>query len=337
MPTQLAVVMDPIESIHTAKDSTFAILMEAQARGWSLLYAQQQDLYVEDGEARGRLLTLRVNDDPQHWFTLGEAQECRLGTVEAILMRKDPPFDMEYLYSTYVLELAAAQGSLVVNDPRGLRDANEKLFTAWFPQCCVPTLVSRSQRRFRGFLEAQRDIIIKPLHSMGGESVFRIRQGDPNTNVILETLTRHDTRTVMAQRYIPEVIQGDKRVLMIDGTPVPYALARLPAEGEARANLAAGGTGQGVALSERDRWICAQLGPVLRERGLLFVGLDLIGDYLTEINVTSPTCIRELDRIYGLNISARIMDAIEARLRHEALHSAPQRASAPAADTPRSG
>jgi glutathione synthase len=333
MPRQLAVVMDPIESINIAKDSTFAMLIEAQARGWSLLYAQQQDLYVEDGEARGRLRPLTVRDDPQHWFTLGKAPECRLGTVQAILMRKDPPFDMEYLYSTYVLELAAAQGSLVVNDPRGLRDANEKLFTAWFPQCCVPTLVSRCRRRFRGFLEAERDIVIKPLDSMGGESVFRIRQGDPNTNVILETLTRHDTRTVMAQRYIPEVIQGDKRVLMIDGTPVPYALARLPAEGEARANLAAGGTGQGVTLSDRDRWICAQLGPVLRERGLLFVGLDLIGDYLTEINVTSPTCTRELDRIYGLNISAQIMDAIEARLRHGTQHSGQQSASGPAGDT----
>ncbi len=333
MPVQLAVVMDPIESIHIAKDSTFAMLLEAQARGWSVLYAQQGDLYVEDGEARGRLQALSVRDDPQRWFTLGEVQERRLGTVEVILMRKDPPFNLEYLYSTYVLELAASQGSLVVNDPRGLRDANEKLFTAWFPQCCVPTLVSRSERRFRDFLQAQHDIIIKPLHSMGGESVFRIRPGDPNTNVILETLTRHGTRTAMAQRYIPEVVQGDKRVLMIDGTPIPYALARLPTEGEVRANLAAGGTGEGVTLNERDRWICAQLGPVLRERGLVFVGLDLIGDYLTEINVTSPTCIRELDRIYGLNIAAQVLDAIEARLRRGAAQGTPD----PAAGPPSSG
>lgn len=337
MPVQLAVVMDPIESIQIKKDSTFALLVEAQARGWSVLYAQQGDLYVEDGEARGHLQALKVRDDPQRWFTLGEAQELRLGAVDVILMRKDPPFDMEYLYSTYALELAAAQGSLVVNDPRGLRDANEKLFTAWFPQCCVSTLVSRNQRRLRGFLEAQRDIVIKPLHTMGGESVFRIRQGDPNTNVILETLTRHGTRTVMAQRYIPEVIRGDKRVLMIDGTPIPYALARLPAEGESRANLAAGGTGQGVALSERDRWICAQLGPVLRERGLLFVGLDLIGDYLTEINVTSPTCIRELDRIYGLNIAAQVLDAIEARLHQGTHRGAPQGTSDPEGDPPSDG
>ncbi|MGH8591790.1 MAG: glutathione synthase, partial [Gammaproteobacteria bacterium] len=232
-----------------------------------------------------------------------------------VLMRKDPPFDMEYIYATYLLELAEAAGVLVVNAPQGLRDANEKLFTAWFRQCCPESLVTRDRTRIRSFLEEHGDIILKPLDGMGGISIFRVRAADPNTNVIIETLTAHGRRFMMAQRFIPEITEGDKRILLIDGHPVPYALARYPAPGETRGNLAAGGRSAGVALSERDRWICAEVGETLRRKGLMFVGLDVIGDYLTEINVTSPTCIRELDALYRLDIAGQLMDAIEQRLR----------------------
>ena len=230
-------------------------------------------------------------------------------------MRKDPPFDLEYIYTTYLLEHAEAGGALVVNRARSLRDANEKFYTTWFPQCLPPTLVTREQARLRAFLRAQGEIVVKPLEGMGGASVFRVAAADTNASVIFETLTQRETRHVMAQRYLPEISDGDKRILLIDGEPIPHALARVPAPGEARGNLAAGGTGIGIALSERDRWICTQVGPTLRDAGLVFVGLDVIGDYLTEINVTSPTCIRELDKLYGLNISARLLDAIEARRR----------------------
>jgi glutathione synthase len=310
----LAVLMDPIESINIKKDSTFAMLLEAQTRQWALYYLEQPDLYAQDGRAYGRMRGLIVRDDPADWYKLTSGEDRPLACVDAILMRKDPPFDMEYIYSTYLLERATAEGVLVINQPDSLRDANEKFYTAWFPQCCAPTLVTRRRERLKRFLEAQQDIVVKPLDGMGGESVFRIRLGDPNTNVILETLTRRDRRTAIAQRFIPDYAKGDKRILLIDGMPVPYALARIPAPGETRANLATGGTGKGVDLNERDRWICAEVGPVLREKGLLFVGLDVIGDYLTEINVTSPTCIRELDSLYGLNISAQLMDVIEARV-----------------------
>lgn len=311
----LAVVMDPISHITLKKDSTFAILLAAQARGWTLNYLEQKDLFLKDGEARGNLRGLSVKDDPGDWYKLTASEERPLAEMDIILMRKDPPFDMEYIYSTYILERAALEdGTLVVNRPQALRDANEKLFAAWFPQCCPPTLVSREQRRLKDFLRIQNDIVVKPLDRMGGELVFRVREGDPNTNVILETLTRRGTRTAMAQRFIPEYVKGDKRILMIDGEPVPYALARIPAPGEARANLAAGGAGQGVALTDRDRWICDQVGPALREKGLLFAGLDVIGDYLTEINVTSPTCIRELDHLYGLDVGGQLMSVIESKL-----------------------
>lgn len=318
MTLTLAVVMDPIQSINIKKDSTFAMLLEIQARGWRLAYLEQTDLYVQDGKAYGHARDLQVRDDPKDWYELTSAEDRPLSSMDAILMRKDPPFNMEYIYTTYMLERAEAQGVLVINRPSALRDANEKLFTAWFPQCCAPTLVSRQRDRLKAFLDTEKDIVVKPLDGMGGESVFRVRLGDPNTNVILETLTQRDHRTAMAQRFIPEYVQGDKRILLVDGEPIPHALARIPAPGEGRANLATGGTGQGVALTERDRWICAQVGPVMREKGLLFVGLDVIGDYLTEINVTSPTCIRELDAIYNLNISARLMDVIEAKLAHRA-------------------
>ncbi len=314
MKIRLGIVMDPIASIKLAKDSSFAMLLAAQTRGWELHYMEMHDLYLRDGIAFARSRPLQVADDPGHWFDLGEPREAPLHELDAVLMRKDPPFDMEYLYVTHLLELAAGRGTLVVNRPDSLRDANEKLFTAHFPQCCPPTLVAREAARLKGFLGEQGDVILKPLDAMGGASIFRLRPGDHNLNVVLETLTDHGRRFIMAQRYIPEISAGDKRILLIDGEPVPYALARIPAAGETRGNLAAGGRGEGVALSERDRWICAQVAPTLRERGLLFVGLDVIGDFLTEVNVTSPTCIRELDRLYGLDIAGELMECIAGKL-----------------------
>ncbi len=317
--TRLGVVMDPIDSIKSKKDSSFAMLLAAQARGWSLHYMEPADLWLRDGRSHARHRLLTVRDDPADWFSLGEAEETPLAELDVVLMRQDPPFDTEYLYTTHLLSLVEAEGCLVVNRPQALREANEKLATAWFPQCCAPSLVSRDQGRLRGFLAEQGDIILKPLDAMGGASIFRVRAGDPNTNVILETLTDHSRRLAMAQRFIPEIRDGDKRILLVDGEPVPYALARVPAEGENRGNLAVGGRGVGVELSERDRWICAQVAPRLREMGLLFVGLDVIGDYLTEVNVTSPTCIRELDALYGLDIAGDLMDVIAARLASKAL------------------
>ena len=315
---RIAVVMDPIQQIHFKKDSTLAILLAAQARGHALFYLEPQDLWLEDGQVWGYLRPLRVYDDPACWFALDVGEKTPLAQQDVVLMRKDPPFDMEYLYTTYLLELAEAAGVLVVNRPASLRDANEKLFTAWFPGCCPPTLVSRDMQRLRDFLAMQQTMIVKPLDGMGGASIFRVTQGDPNTGVILETMTQHGQRTVMAQRFLPEYVQGDKRILLIDGEPVPYALARIPAAGEGRANLAAGGRGEGVALTARDRAICAEVGPSLRARGLLFVGLDVIGEYLTEINVTSPTCIRELDALYGLDIGGQLVAAIERQLTQRA-------------------
>ena len=314
MTIRLGVVMDPIEDITVKKDTTLALLLAAQARGWALHYMQMNDLGLRDGAPVGHMAGLSVRDDPADWFTLGPYTRSPLESLDVILMRKDPPFDNEYIYATYILEQAEARGTLVVNKPRSLRDANEKLFTVWFRQCCPDTLVTREGLAIRGFLEEFGEIVVKPLDGMGGESVFRIDSGDPNINVIVETLTRRGSRYAMAQRYLPEISAGDKRILMIDGEPVPYALARMPMAGESRGNLAAGGTGTGRELSERDRWIAAQVGPELKRRGLVFVGLDVIGDWLTEINVTSPTCVRELDRIYGLDIGASLMDCIEARL-----------------------
>jgi len=312
--TRLGVVMDPIRSINVKKDSTFAMLLEAQRRGWAVHYMEQRDLFVRNGEAHAMCRPLTVVDDPVNWFTLGEPAQTELATLDAILMRKDPPFDTEYIYTTYMLELAELGGSVVVNRPQALRDVNEKLYTAWFPQCTPPTLVTRQAVQLRAFLSEQGDIVIKPLHAMGGTLVFRLRANDPNIGVVIETLTDHGHKFAMAQRFVPEIRDGDKRILLVDGEPVPYALARVPAEGETRGNLAVGGSGIGVPLSDRDRWICAQVAPTLREKGLLFVGLDVIGDYLTEINVTSPTCIRELDKLYDLNIAGLLFDAIERRL-----------------------
>jgi len=311
MTLKIGVVMDPIETITVKKDTTLALLLAAQKKGWSLYYFEQQDLYLRDGRSHGRAKLLRVADNPQHWYAFDNEQELALDELDVILMRKDPPFDMDYVYTTYLLERAEQRGVLVVNRPQALRDVNEKLFTAAFPQCCPPTLFSYRYDQLKAFLVEQGDIILKPPEGMGGSRIFRLRQGDPNVNVVLETLTEHGRKIVIAQRYIPEITSGDKRILLIDGEPVPYALARMAAAGETRANLAVGGTGVGVELSEHDRWICAQVGPQLRDMGLLLVGLDVIGDYLTEINVTSPTCVRELDAQYGLDIGTDLMNAIE--------------------------
>ncbi len=314
MTITLGVVMDPIDDIKFHKDSTLAMLQAAQHRGWNLRYMEMDDLYSRDGVAMARMAPLQVFNDEQRWYELGQHQESPLHTLDVILMRKDPPFDMEYIYATYLLEQAQQHGSLVVNHPRSLRDANEKVFTTHFPHCTTPTLISRREELLRAFVAEHDEVILKPLEGMGGASIFKVSADDPNTSVILETLTEHGSRYAMAQRFIPEITQGDKRILLIDGVPVPYALARVPASGELRGNLAAGGTGVGVELSERDHWICQQVAPKLREMGLIFVGIDVIGDYLTEINVTSPTCIRELDKLYGLDIAGQLMDAIEARL-----------------------
>lgn len=310
----LGVVMDPIQSVKYHKDSTLAMLFAAQRRGWTLFYIEQGGLGLRDGKSFAAMRPLQVKADETAWFELGEPLERALGELDVLLMRKDPPFDMEYIYTTYLLERAEQEGCLVVNRPQSLRDANEKLFTAWFPQCTPPTLVSRDKRLLRSFIAEQGVAILKPLEGMGGASIFKVSRDDPNTSVIIETLTAHGSRFVMAQRFIPEISQGDKRILLVDGQPAPYALARIPAAGEVRGNLAAGGSGVGVPLSARDRWICAQVGPELRRRGLLFVGLDVIGDYLTEINVTSPTCIRELDKEFGLDIGGELMEAIARRL-----------------------
>ena len=290
------------------------MLLAAQARGWTLWYMELNDLWLCDGQANAFMRELQVYDDPNHWFTLGSSQSAPLDSLSVILMRKDPPFDLEYIVATYLLEQAEAAGTLVVNKPQSLRDANEKLYTAWFPDCCAPTLVTRRAACLRDFLQEHGEIILKPLDGMGGQSIFQLVQGDVNTSVIIETITEHERRFVMAQRYIPEIAQGDKRILLVDSEPIPYALARIPAVGESRGNLAAGGRGEGVPLSKRDKWICAQVGTVLREKGLLFVGLDVIGHYLTEINVTSPTCIRELDKLYGLDIGGQLMSVIEDKL-----------------------
>jgi len=316
MTTRLGVVMDPLETIQVKKDSTYAMLLAAQRRGWVVRYMTQSDLYLRDGRAYAVQRPLLLHHGAPRWYELGSASHGPLAGLDLLLMRKDPPFDMEYVYTTYLLERAELEGVLVVNKPQSLRDANEKLFTAWFPECCVPTLVTRDGGQLRTFLEEYRDIVLKPLEGMGGASIFRVRVEDPNRSVIFEILTERGRRFAMAQRYIPDIaVSGDKRVLLIDGEPVPYALARMPAAGETRGNLAAGARGVGVELTPRDRWICAQVGPELRRRGLLFVGLDVIGDYLTEINVTSPTCIRELDAQFGTDIAANLLDALSLRLR----------------------
>ncbi len=309
---KLGVVMDPIEHIKPYKDSTFAMLLAAQKRQWPIFYLQQGDIAFENDTVYAKWQQIRVMDDNEQWFEILDSGHSPLHElVDVALMRKDPPFDMEYIYSTYLLEMAEKRGVLVLNKPQSLRDANEKLFTTHFPQCCPITLVTRSMQDLREFTEKHQDVIIKPLNMMGGASIFRLQPGDQNLSVVLEIITQFESQYVMAQKFIPEIVAGDKRILLVNGEPVPYALARIPKAGETRGNIAAGGRGEGVPLSERDYWICEQVAPTLLEKGLLFVGLDVIGDYLTEINVTSPTCIRELDALYNLDIASQLMDAIE--------------------------
>lgn len=306
--------MDPISAINPKKDSSLAMLVAAAKKGWQLYYMEQSDLYIENGQAYGLMTALSVHDDLNHWYDLGESSEQTLASLDAVLMRKDPPFDTQYIYSTYILEMAQQQGCLIVNNPQSLRDCNEKVFATQFPQCCSPVLVSANAQKLRQFHHQHGDVIFKPLDGMGGSAIFRLKPEDPNIAVIIETLTEHGKTPIMAQVYIPEIKNGDKRILMIDGEPIPYALARIPAKGETRGNLAAGGRGEARPLTERDRWICQQVGPTLREKGLIFVGLDVIGDYLTEINVTSPTCIKEINAAYDLDIGAALMDSIEQHL-----------------------
>ena len=311
---RIGVVMDPIESIKPKKDSSLAMLLEAERRDAEIHYMRQSDLKLRAGVALGRSRRLRVQDDPDDWFEAGEEEEIRLGDLDVILMRKDPPFDMEYVYTTYVLGRAEEAGALVVNRPRALRDINEKAYTAWFPQCAPLTLITRSMKEMKAFLAENGKIVVKPLDGMGGKSIFVVAAGDNNANVIFETLTENGSRFAMAQVFIPEIRAGDKRILLIDGEPVPYALARIPSADDNRGNLVMGAVGEGRELTEKDRWICSEVGPVLRDKGVMFAGLDVIGDYLTEVNVTSPTGIRELDRLFELNIAGTLFDAIEARL-----------------------
>ena len=316
MPRSVAVLMDPISTIKIVKDTTFAMLLEASRRGHSLYYMEQGDLALRDGAPWARLRPLTVKDDPTGWFTLGEARWTDLREMNTILMRKDPPVDAQFIYDTMVMDAAQRGGVQVINDPQALRDCNEKLYTTHFPQCMAPTLVSRDPADMRRFVAEHGDVVLKPLDGMGGRGIFRVKAGDKNLNSMLETLIAGDSHGqgrhgAMAQKFIPQISAGDKRILLIDGEPVPYALARIPQGDEFRGNLAAGGRGEGVPLSERDRWIAAQVAPDLRKRGLRFVGLDVIGDYLTEINVTSPTCVRELDHQFGINIAGLLFDAIE--------------------------
>ncbi|UJF21786.1 glutathione synthase [Shewanella sp. OMA3-2] len=311
---KLGIVMDPISDINIKKDSSFAMLLAAQSRGYKLFYLEMKDLAMVNGKAMGNMRSLTVINDAAKWFELGEAIDTPLADLDVILMRKDPPFDTEFIYATYMLERAEEEGTLIVNKPQSLRDANEKLFTAWFSEFTPETVVTRDAQRIRAFHQQKSDIIIKPLDGMGGSSIFRIKKDDPNIGVIIETLTNYGQQYAMAQAFIPEITLGDKRILVVDGEPVPYSLARIPMKGETRGNLAAGGRGVAQPLSESDWKIARAIGPELKRRGLIFVGLDVIGDKLTEINVTSPTCIREIEAAFDVDITGMLMDAIEARV-----------------------
>ena len=311
MTIKLGIVMDPIESIKPYKDSSLAMLLAAQKKAWALYYIQQGGLYLLDNAVKADVNPIKVFDDDQNWFELGKPATIDGADLDVILMRIDPPFDMEYIYTTYLLEMIEKQGSLIVNKPSSLRDANEKLFATQFPQCCTDVLVSRDTQKIRQFIERFKDVILKPLDGMGGQSIFRVSPTDANLSVILETMIKAGQHTIMAQKFIPEITQGDKRILMVNGEVIPYTLARIPAKGETRGNIAAGGTGKAMPITERERWIANEVGPTLKKMGILFAGLDVIGDYLTEINVTSPTCIREIDAAYHLDIAGQLMNCIE--------------------------
>lgn len=314
MTIRLGVVMDPIEHINYKKDSTLAMLWAAGDRGWEIDYMTLPDLYLDAGKARARVRQLSAFRNPEKFYELGAERDIDMGELDVILMRKDPPFDNEFLYATHILDQAQRQGAWVVNRPQSLRDCNEKLFALQFPQCIPTVIVSRDPARLRAFHRKHQDVVMKPLDGMGGSSIFRLRPDDANVSVIIETLTNHGQTMTMAQKYLPEIVDGDKRILLIDGQPVEYCLARVPAVGETRGNLAAGGTGRAQPLTDRDRWIAEQVGPVAREKGLMFVGLDVIGDSLTEVNVTSPTCIREIDTQFGTDIAGALLDAIARKL-----------------------
>jgi glutathione synthase len=310
----LGVVMDPIGTITPKKDSTLAMMLEASRRGATIHYLEQRDLRLVRGEAFGRSRIVSVKDSLDDWFEFGAPADIPLADLDVILMRKDPPFDMEYVYTTYILERAEQGGALVVNKPQSLRDMNEKAYTAWFSDCAPITLVTRSMADMKALLKEQHRIVVKPLDGMGGRSIFVVTDDDTNANVIFETLTDNGRRFAMAQVFIPEISAGDKRILLINGEPIPYALARVPPRDDNRGNLVMGAIGEGRDLTDRDRWICSRVGPVLKARGVIFAGIDVIGDYLTEINVTSPTGVRELDGKYGLNIAGTLFDAIEETL-----------------------
>ena len=311
---KIGIVMDPIDSITPYKDSSLAMLLEAERRSAEIHYLEQKDVRLLSGKALGQSTLLHVRDDNEDWFDFGDRQEIELGELDAILMRKDPPFDMEYVYTTYILDRAQQDGALIVNAPQALRDMNEKAYTAWFPECTPTTLITRSMEEMKAFLKEHGRVVAKPLDGMGGRSIFVVRKGDKNANVIFETLTDYGKYFAMAQVYIPEITAGDKRILLIEGEPIPYALARIPTGDDNRGNMVAGAVAKGQEMSARDHEICEQVGPVLRDSGVLFAGIDVIGDYLTEVNVTSPTGIRELDKQFDLNIAGRMFDAIEARL-----------------------
>lgn len=310
MTLRLGVVMDPIDRLAYKKDSTLAMLWAAQDRGWTLVYMEPGDMYVADSRAMARQRPLTVFRDPNHYYELGETADRPLADLDVIIMRKDPPFDIDYIYNTYLLEMAEAEGVTVVNRPQALRDCNEKMYATRFPEFCAPHLVTHDSDRLRAFHKQFGDVIFKPLDGMGGASIFRLKADDPNVSVVIETLTDNGREMIMAQQYIPAITQGDKRILLVDGEPVPYCLARIPAAGETRGNLAAGGRGVAQPLSDRDRQIADAIGPIVKAKGLMFVGLDVIGDWLTEVNVTSPTCIREIDDQQGTDIGGLLMDAI---------------------------
>ncbi|WP_129953035.1 MULTISPECIES: glutathione synthase [unclassified Rahnella] len=311
---KLGIVMDPISSINIKKDTSFAMLLEAQSRGYELHYMEMNSLYLRSGEGRATTKKLSVKQDYDGWYEFGTEQDIALQELDVILMRKDPPFDTEFIYATYILERAEEKGTLIVNKPQSLRDCNEKLFTAWFPELTPDTLVTRNAAQLKAFHKEHTDVILKPLDGMGGASIFRLKPEDANVSVVIETLTEHGSRFCMAQNYLPAIKDGDKRVLVVDGEPVPYCLARIPAQGETRGNLAAGGRGEARPLSESDWAIARTVAPVLKQKGLIFVGLDIIGDRLTEINVTSPTCAREIEAAFPISITGMLMDAIEKRL-----------------------
>lgn len=314
MTIKLGVVMDPIEHSNYEKDSTLAMLWEAKARGWEIYYFQHRDLFLRDSVAYGCARIIDVFEDKNNWYSFKDEKTIPLSDLDVLLMRKDPPFNTEYLYSTYILEVAAHSGVLVVNNPRSLRDCNEKFFATAFPDCVPPHVVTQSEAVIKDFWREHKDIVVKPLDAMGGSNIFRLQENESQASAIIDKLTNGHTIQIMAQKYLPAITEGDKRILMINGKPVPYVLARVPKEGDWRGNLALGATGVVKALTERDRFIAEAVGPALVEKGLLFVGLDVIGDYLTEINVTSPTCIREIERGSDANIRKQLMDAIEAAL-----------------------